>query len=298
MSLLTGSINHRGQWVLSIMLGLLAVFFILPLVLVAAVSLSSEESIAENGFRFLPQALSFEAYNYIFTNSARILRAFGVSIIVTLGGSLMAVVLMSLYGYALSRPEFAFRRFFTFYIFFTMLFNGGLVPTYLVVTKLLRLQDSIMALMVPLAFNAFFTIILRSFFQNIPDSIVESGRMDGAGELRIFAVLVVPLAVPGIATVALFVGVGYWNDWFQALLYIRDPLLLPLQSFLSSIQKNIELLALNPNLTGLRSEILSNVPAESSRMAIVIITTLPILLTYPIFQRFFISGLTVGSVKG
>ena len=123
MSLLTGSINHRGQRVLSIMLGLLAVFFILPLVLVAAVSLSSEESIAENGFRFLPRALSFEAYNYIFTNSARILRAFGVSIIVTLGGSLMAVVLMSLYGYALSRPEFAFRRFFTFYIFFTMLFR-------------------------------------------------------------------------------------------------------------------------------------------------------------------------------
>ena len=289
--------NNSAQWFLTIFLGILAAFFILPLLLVVAISLSSESSIADYGFRFFPKELTLEAYGYIFTNSSRVVRAFMISVVVTVGGTLLSVVLMSLYAYALSRKEFLFRRFFTFYIFFTMLFSGGLVPSYLVVTKLLQLQDNIFALIVPTAFNVFLTIILRSFFQSIPESIIESGRMDGAKELRVFFSLVVPLAIPGIATVALFVGVAYWNDWFQALLYIRDPLLLPLQSFLSSIQKNIELLALNPNLTGLKSEILSSVPAESSRMAIVIITTLPILVSYPFFQKFFISGLTVGAIK-
>ena len=178
-----------------------------------------------------------------------------------------------------------------------MLFNGGLVPTYLIVTKLLGLQDNLLALMVPIAFNAFFTIILRTFFQGIPESIIESGRMDGAKEWQIFLFLVLPLSIPGISTIALFVGLGYWNDWFQALLYIRDPFLLPLQSFLASIQKDIEILATNPYLSGVKSEILDNIPAKSSRMAIVIITILPILVTYPFFQRFFISGLTVGSIK-
>ncbi|MEM9424419.1 MAG: carbohydrate ABC transporter permease [Spirochaetota bacterium] len=289
--------NRSRQYILNILLGIAVSFFILPLLLVISISLTSEHSIAEYGFRFFPSEFSIKAYEYLFTNSSRIVRAFIVSVIVTLGGSLLAIFLMSLYAYALSRKDFAFRRFFMFYIFFTMLFNGGLVPTYLVIIKLLHLQDNLLALIVPLAFNAFFTIILRTFFQGIPESIIESGRMDGAKEWRIFFSLVFPLAIPGISTVALFVGVGYWNDWFQALLYIRDPFLLPLQSFLSSIQKNIEVLALNPNLSGIKSEILSNIPTESSRMAIVILTTLPILVSYPFFQKFFISGLTVGSVK-
>ncbi len=288
----------QRSWWLNIFLGLLASCFVLPLFLVVSISLSSEASIAQNGFRFVPSELSWEAYSYIFSNSARIVRSFIVSSIVTVGGTLLAIFLMSLYAYALSRREFAFRRFFTFYIFFTMLFNGGLVPTYLVVTKLLNLQNNLFALIVPLAFNAFFTIILHTFFQTIPDSIIESGRIDGAKEWVVFFHLVLPLAIPGMATIALFVGVGYWNDWFQALLYIRDPLLLPLQSFLSSIQKDLEVLWRNPELTGVYSEIFRNVPAESSRMAIVIITTLPILVSYPFFQRFFISGLTVGSIKG
>lgn len=285
------------QLLLELIMLCVALLYILPLVLIVSVSLSSESSISQSGYQFWPKEFSISAYRYLFENIQQILRSFMVSITVTTLGTLVSIFLMSLYAYAISRKDFAYRKIFSFYIFFTMLFNGGLVPTYLVMTKLLHLQDTIFSLIVPLAFNAFFVIVLRSFFQTIPISVIESGRMDGASEWRIFLSLVVPMAIPGIATIALFAGVGYWNDWFQALLYIRNPNLLPLQAFLAQIQQNIEFLARNSQIAAASSLVVRDLPQESARMAIVVLTTLPILLSYPFFQRYFISGLMVGSVK-
>ncbi len=285
------------QAILSVVLGVIALTVVAPLLLILSISFSSEASIISNGYHFWPREFSIHAYEYIFENGSSILRAFGISVVVTVLGTLLAVFLMSLYSYALSRQDFAFRRFFTFYIFFTMLFSGGLVPGYLVMTKILHLQDTLLALILPLAFNAFFVIVLRTFLQNIPQEIIDSGRIDGAGEWTIFFHLILPIAIPGIATIGLFSAVTYWNDWFQALLYIRNPNLLPLQTFLSKIQQNIELLVQNPEIRFAQNAIMADLPRESSRMAIVVLTLVPILVSYPFFQRFFISGLTVGAIK-
>jgi putative aldouronate transport system permease protein len=179
-----------------------------------------------------------------------------------------------------------------------MLFNGGLVPSYIVTTRLLGLENSVWALILPLAVNAFYIMIMRTFFSTmIPDAIVESGKIDGAGEFGIFFRLIVPLALPGLATIALFSTLGYWNDWFNALLYIDDPSLVPLQSMLMRIENSMQFILANSNNTSLGVGVLQSMPQDTSRMAMVVLATGPIVLAYPFFQRYFVQGLTVGAVK-
>jgi putative aldouronate transport system permease protein len=203
-----------------------------------------------------------------------------------------------LFAYAISRRGFKYRNFFSFFAFFTMLFNGGLVPTYIVTTKLLGLQNSVWALILPLTVNAFYIMIMRTFFATmIPDAIIESGKIDGAGEFGIFLRLVIPLALPGLATIALFSTLGYWNDWFNALLYIEDPNLVPLQSMLMRIENSMQFILQNTNNPSLGMGVLQSMPQDTSRMAMVVLATGPIVLAYPFFQRYFIQGLTVGAVK-
>ncbi len=286
------------QLILVLILGLFAFTSIMPLFLVLAVSFSSEASIGEYGYSFFPRELSWLGYRYLLVNGSAVLRSFMVSLSVTIGGTLLGVFLMAMYAYPLSRRDFYFRNFFTFYIFFTMLFSGGLVPTYLVITKLLGLQNTLLALIVPLAFSPFSVIILRTFFQSIPSSIIESCRIDGAREWTVFLRIILPMSAPGIATIGLFLAVGYWNDWFQALLYIRNETLLPLQAFLQRIQENLQFLSNYLNVSVEVVTALGQLPTETARMAIVVLTTLPILVSYPFFQRFFISGLTIGAIKG
>ncbi len=291
-------LRNPKQLSLTVVLGVIAFTSIMPLILVLSISLSSESAIGKFGYTFFPRELSFTGYRYLFINSLLMLRALAVTISVTAIGTLLGIFLMSMYAYPLSRSDFAFRNFFTFYIFFTMLFSGGLVPSYLVMTKILNLHNTLGALIIPLAFNPFYVIVLRTFFQGIPTSIIDSGRIDGAGEWTIYLRMILPMSVPGIATISLFLAVAYWNDWFQAMLYIRSDALLPVQALLQQIQRSLEFLtsAFNVNAGVVAS--LGELPTETVRMAIVILTTLPIMLTYPFFQRFFISGLTIGAVKG
>ena len=223
----------------NILIALFAISCLIPFIFVIIISLTSETSLAEHGYSFFPQEWSFAAYEYIFAGqmSEKIFRAFGVTIFVTVFGTLINASLTSLYAYAISRSNFPFRKFFTMFALITMLFSPGMVANYIVMTNMLQLKDTIWALILPMALGPFNILVMRTFFlKTVPDSIIESARIDGAGEMRIFMKIVLPLAVPGIATISLFAALGYWNDWFNALLYVQNDNLVPLQYLLMKIK--------------------------------------------------------------
>nr|WP_294572803.1 carbohydrate ABC transporter permease [uncultured Romboutsia sp.] len=279
----------------NIILAVFAIACVFPFIFVIIISLTSEQSLLEHGYSIFPKEWSFEAYKYLFQSGGALAQSYMVTILVTVLGTIINVSMVSTYAYAISRKGFKYRRQFTFLVFFTMLFGGGMVPSYIVMTQVLGLKNTIWALILPLAFNSFNIIVMRTFFQkSVPDSIIESARIDGASEFRIFIKIVIPLALPGIATIALFSTLAYWNDWFNAMLYIDYQNLVPLQHMLMKIEKNMEFIRQNAMLSG---AVMNALPQESVRMAMVVISTLPIACTYPFFQKYFISGLTIGGVK-
>ncbi|MEW9502205.1 carbohydrate ABC transporter permease [Jeotgalibacillus marinus] len=283
---------------MNMILGIFALLCIFPFIYVIIISLSDKETLAREGFRLIPETWSFEAYEYLWQMKDQMFQSYFITITVTVIGTIISVLMISFYAYAISRKQFKYRKFFTFFALFTMLFNGGLVPFYIVATQFLQLRDSIWALILPLLINAFYIIIMRTFFQRtIPEPLLESARIDGASELRIFFQIVMPLSLPGIATIALFSTLGYWNDWFNALLFIDDPNLIPLQSLLMKIENNLEFIRQNALSGGQQEGILSDIPQDAAKMAMVVISTLPIAIAYPFFQKYFVRGLTIGGVK-
>lgn len=294
------SFNPTVNLIFNVVIALFAISCVMPFFFVVMISLTEEASLAQMGYRFWPDEFSFVAYKYIFAGamSEKIFRALGVTVFITVLGTVVNASMTSLYAYVISRSNFPFRRFFTVFALITMLFTPGMVATYLVVNNLLFLKDTIWALILPLALGPFNILVMRSFFiKTVPDSIIESARIDGATEMRIFRSIVLPLAVPGIATISLFAALGYWNDWFNALLYIQNDNLVPLQYLLMKIQNNLDFLARNSGMGAQIQGGLAALPSESARMAIVVVSTLPIALTYPFFQRYFVGGLTLGGVK-
>lgn len=292
--------DKRTDFIFNVLIALFALSCIIPFVFVIIISLTDENYLLEHGYSFFPKLMSLHAYHYVFEGAMaqRIMRSFGVSIFVTVVGTIINTTMTSTYAYAISRPYFPYRRFFTIYALITMLFSSGMVANYLVVTNLLQLKDSIWALILPMALGPFGIMIMRTFFKKtVPDSIIESARIDGASEFKVFVKIVLPLAVPGIATISLFSALSYWNDWFQALLYIQNDALFPMQFLLMKIQNNLQALAENVGMSAQVSEGLASLPKESVRMAIVVIATLPIAVTYPFFQKHFVGGLTIGGVK-
>ncbi|XBG82196.1 carbohydrate ABC transporter permease [Enterococcus cecorum] len=292
--------NPTANLIFNIIIALFALSCVLPFFFVVMISLTEEHSLAELGYRFWPKEFSTAAYSYIFVGqmSSKIFKAFGVTVLVTVLGTVVNSTMTSLYAYVISRSNFPFRKFFTIFALITMLFTPGMVATYLIVSNMLFLKDTIWALILPMALGPFNILVMRTFFiKTVPDSIIESARMDGASELKIFMKIVLPLAVPGIATISLFVALGYWNDWFNALLYIQNDDLVPLQYLLMKIQSNLDFLAKNAGMGAQIQGGLVALPSESARMAIVVVSTLPIALTYPFFQKYFVGGLTIGGVK-
>lgn len=283
----------------NIMIALFAISCILPFIFVIAISFTDESILSTHGYSFWPEKFSIFGYTYLFDQMQdKIFQALFVTVLVTVLGTLINSTATSLYAYAISRSNFPFRRFFTVFCLITMLFSPGMVANYLVMTNLLQLKDTIWALILPMAVSPFNIIVMRTFFKrSVSDSIIESARIDGASELRIFVQIVLPLAVPGIATISLFAALGYWNDWFNALLYIQDDKLVPLQYLLMKIQSNIQYLTQNSGAGSQLTGGLASVPGESARMAIVVISTLPIAISYPFFQKHFVKGLTIGGVK-
>ncbi|WP_405152633.1 carbohydrate ABC transporter permease [Paenibacillus sp. FSL K6-0108] len=278
----------------------LALLCVVPIIVVLSISLSSEASIRETGYQLLPSAFSAEAYNYIVKQGSMIVRALGVSVFVTVIGTLIGVLLTTTMGYALSRPQFKLKGLLTWVVFIPMVFNGGLVSSYYINSTMLGLSNTIWALILPLAVSSFNVIICKTFFKTtIPDGLIESAEIDGAGQFRIFFTIVLPISLPVLATIGLFLCFSYWNDWFQSMLYIDDQALYSLQALLNSLMSNVDALAKNASTMGISyAELVATMPKESARMAVAIIIVLPVALAYPFFQKYFISGLTVGAVKG
>ena len=275
---------------------LLSILCLAPLVFVIIISFSSEHSVMVNGYSFRPDEWSTGAYEFVFQSG---MHSLGMSALVTVTGVAIGMALTSTYAYVLSRKTFRYRKLFTGILVATMFFNGGLVSTYLVVANFLHLKNNFLALVLPVAVTPFNIIVLRTFFAtSVPDALIESAKIDGASQFKIFTDIVLPISLPGLATVALFLTLTYWNDWKNALLYIDSKSLYPLQYLLMKIERNIEFIAQNAGRgsMGLDSA-LSRLPSETAKMAIVVIATLPIACAYPFFQRYFVSGLTVGSVK-
>lgn len=278
---------------------LLALVCFMPALLVLTVSFSAESSVVSKGYSYWPNAWSLESYRYLGRQIEYIGRAFLNSIGVTVVGTAMGLVLCSTMGYALSRPNYRLRKFFTWYIFIPMLFSGGLVASYMINAQILGLKNTYWALILPICCSSFYIIIMRTFFQtSVPDAIIESAKIDGARQIRIFVQIVLPISLPAVATIGLFYTFAYWNDWLMAKYYLNSNMqdLFPLQYVLISLESSIEFLSRNSQFMAPGEA--SKVPAETVRMAMVMIAVVPIACSYPFFQKYFISGLTIGAVKG
>ncbi|WP_058304280.1 carbohydrate ABC transporter permease [Gorillibacterium timonense] len=296
--------NQLPGWAsafINIFFAIYSALCVLPLLLIVSVSFSDEQSVMTHGYRFLPENFNLAAYKFLIKDLSQIVHSYGISISVTLIGTVLSVMVISLYAYPISRSHFPQAKFFTFFAFFTMLLSGGLVPWYLVYVQMLGLRNTLWALIMPLIMSAFWVLIMRTFFkETVPGAVLESAKIDGAGELRIFLRIVLPLSLPVMATVALFQTLTYWNDWFLSLVFITDNHNISVQYFLYKMMVNIQYLSTNPNAMSeiIRAGGMINFPSETVRMAVVIIGVGPIVFAYPFFQKYFIKGLTVGSVKG
>lgn len=294
------SVSVTAEIFIHVILGLFCVLCVVPFLFVAIISFSSENSIREIGFSFLPTEWSLEAYQYVIDLGDQLWRSYFNSFFVTVLGTILSVLICILYSYALFRKDFKYRRFFTFFCFFTMMFGGGLAPTYMVCKNMLGLSDNYAALIVPMLVNPFNLIIMRTFFQSsVPTELIEAAAIDGSGEYNTLFRIIVPISKPGIATIALLYALGYWNEWFIAMLYVRDAKYIPLQYLLMNMQNQVDFLVKHSSMIGVEAaKIMNELPKESLRMALVVLIVVPIACAYPFFQRYIISGLTIGSVKG
>ncbi len=274
---------------------LIAIASLLPLLLVLSGSLTSETSLMQNGLRLVPREISLYSYSLVFNGSKVILNGYKISIIVTVCGSIAAVMLNALIAYPLSQSKVKYRNGIAFFIYFTILFNGGIVSWYLICVNYLGLHNNIFALIIPYLGNAWYILILRNYFRTIPIEMSESATIDGAGEFAIFMKIYVPLSTPAIATIMLFMSIIYWNDWWLGIMLTEDPELQPLQLQLRAIISNIQFLT-----SGIPSSQVHGIklPSEGIKMATTVITIGPIIFIYPFLQRYFIKGLMIGAVKG
>ena len=292
-------ISGGADIALNIIMILGTIACILPLLLVFMSSITDEKTITMYGYSLFPRKISFESYAYVFKDISVILRAYGITIFVTAVGSLLSLSIISLYAYPLSRKDFRYRTTFTFIVFLTMLFNGGLVPWYMVYVNVLHVDDTIFALILPYLMTPLYVLIMRTFFMtSVPDSIIEAARIDGAGELQTFIRIVLPLAKPALATIGLFNVLTYWNDWYSPLLFINSDRLFNLQYLLYRVDKAIMYLSSNAGSINNATQIMANLPSQSARMAMAVIAIGPIIFVYPFFQKYFVEGLTIGSIKG
>lgn len=294
-----GKSEKKFQIIVHIFLGILAVCAILPLWVLVAGSITSESELIKEGYSFIPNSIDFNSYKYLFLKSSQILKSYGITLFITVFGTTLSLLITPLLAYPLSRQDFKARNVFSFIVFFTMLFNGGIVPSYIMWTRIFGLKNTIWALIFPgLLMSGFNVVLMKNYFaQNIPVEIIEAAKVDGANEFTIFYKLVMPLSLPVMATVGLFVGLGYWNDWTNGLYYVNKPELYSLQNYLNRILQDVQFLMSNTDIMG-GGQMASTFPSIGIRMAISVVGILPIMVLYPFFQKYFVKGITVGAVKG
>lgn len=290
--------NITGRVAIHTILILLSVVFIVPILILISTSISSEAQIAGYGYSIFPRLIDFTAYRYIFKNPASIISGYKVTIIVSVVGTLAGMMIMMMCAYALSRRHFKYRRIVNFYLFFTMLFGGGLIPTYILTTQYLHLQNTMWVIILSQLVNVWYVFILRTFIKDIPEAIIESAMIDGASEFKIFLYIILPMSKPAIATIGLFTLLAYWNEWMTALLYINKPELYTLQYLLQKIMLNLQAMLQNMNKVPSNMATTEAIPSETARMAMVIIAAGPMIVIMPFFQKYFTRGMTIGAVKG
>ena len=287
------------QGVILAILIILALCAVMPFILLLSSSFTEEATLMREGYSFLPQKFSAYAYTYMFqSNAAKILRSYGITFFITIVGTGASLLIAPMLGWVLSRKDYKRANKLTFMVFFTMLFNGGVVPSYIMYTQVFHMKNSIWALIIPgLLFNGFYIILYKNnFASNIHPALVEAAKIDGAGELFIYFRIVLPLSLPILATVGLMVGLGYWNDWTNGLYYINDTNLYSLQQLLKSIIDNINTLA-SMSTTAEAAAAVAKMPGTSIRMAMAVIGVVPVMILYPFFQKAFIAGISLGGVK-
>ena len=278
-----------------IMVTIVAIVCLLPFWLMVAGSLTHEKEIITSGYAIIPKRISLDAYAMVFRIPEKVIKAYGVSIFVTFVGSVTSLLLTAVSAFVIMRKDFKYRNQFALFFYFPSIFSGGMLPTYLLVTQYLGLKDNLLALILPMLLNAWNIFLMRNFMNDIPDTIMESAKIDGANDFIIFAKLYLPLCKAGLATIGLFVALGYWNNWSNAMLYINKPDLHPLQYMLYQMLASVRALQ---ELASNGGFAVPDMPNESFKMAMGVVTTGPILLLYPFVQRYFVKGLTVGAVKG
>lgn len=291
------SISPVSNVILNIVFILGALMCIVPVLLVVGISFSDERDILQYGYQLIPKRFTLYAYEFIFKWANMLVNSYVITVVVTIIGAAFSTFTIALYAYPISRKDFSLRKLFSFLAIFTMLFNGGVIPWYIVNVRFLHIENTLFALILPYLMNAFYVMIMCTFYRtSIPDAVLESARIDGSGEFRTFFTIVLPLAVPGIATIALFSTIQYWNDYFLPLYLISESRMYNLQYMMYKTLENIRVLQTINNPTA--RDIALKLPGESARMAMCILSIGPVVFAYPFFQKYFIKGLTIGAVKG
>lgn len=292
------SLSMRAFQILAIVItGVFAFLCLIPFIMIISGSLTGEQYITLHGYSILPKDFSLKAYTTMFQSPDSILRAYGVTITITGVGTFLALVLITMASFVLSRPDFKYRNAFSFFFYFTTLFNGGMVSSYIFFVRYLGLRNSIWAMILPGMFSVFYCLIMRSFMKEVPTSLVESAKLDGASEFTIYLRIILPLARSGIVTIGLFIGLGYWNEWYNCMLYINNTKLYSLQYLLYDMLSSQQAFARMAS-RGVTKLIIADLPSKSMRMAMTVVAIGPILAAYPFIQKYFVKGITIGAVKG
>lgn len=277
------------------LVSLMSVLCLIPFIMVLTGSITSQESILRDGYRLIPKTVSFDAYNIIFKSPVSLAQSYVVSISVTVIGTAIGLLLTAMTGYILTCKDFLYRNQLSFYFYFTTLFGGGLVPWFIMMVKYLGMKNNYVALVFPLLMNVIYILIMKSFMKSIPDAIAESARIDGAGDFKIFIKLILPLSKPALATIGLFIALNYWNDWYNAMLFIGRQQMYPLQYFLYQILSKVDFINQAAARSGVPVPLL---PSEPMKLAMTVVATGPIIFLYPFVQKYFVKGITIGAVKG
>jgi putative aldouronate transport system permease protein len=291
------SLNYRSRTrlihiIILAFIGVICIAWLVPLLMILSGSFTEESTLVNTGYQLIPPKFSLEAYRWLWNDPSILLNAYGVTIVVTLVGTVVGVLFMALLAYALSKRDFKLRITLTFIVFFTMLFNGGLVPYYINMSRVLGVKNSLWALILPYLVSPFYVLLLRTYFSGLPRDLFDAARVDGAGEWRIFFRIVVPLSTPALATVGLFTMLQYWNDMYQALLFIEDQRLSPLQFTLYKLLVNTQM------LNDLAVQSGQPVPHLSVTMAMAVVALGPVIFAFLFVQKYFVRGITLGSIKG
>ncbi|MEG2381135.1 MAG: carbohydrate ABC transporter permease [Oscillospiraceae bacterium] len=297
----TKRIQSKGEILFSIsahiILFLASVVCVGSFLIVIGASFQSQEEIMKYGYSIIPRQCTLEGYKAVFANSKQLVTAYWNTIITTIIGTVLGVALSASAGYVMSRKTYKYRNILSFYVFFTMMFNGGLVPSYILISNWLGLKNNLWALILPMLVSGWYIILMKGYFNDVPEALIESAKLDGASELYIFAKIVIPISTPVLATIALFYVLGYWNDWYLSLLYTTESSLYKLQYLLMNILKSAEFLN-SSEAKALQVDQIAKIPTLNVRMAMCVLAAGPILIIFPFFQKYFVRGITVGAVKG